>query len=113
MTARNKFFEHNAQHISYREAQVLLCRARGLTIAQAADFLSISPKTIQRHHDNIHCRFDLQGGDRQAEKTILQNTTMKKLKLTVNVLENRDASFGGANEIALTGCTCTCTCCKD
>ncbi|WP_164969611.1 hypothetical protein [Aquirufa rosea] len=39
---------------------------------------------------------------------------MKKLKLTLTVLENRDASFGGSNEVALAGstCTCTCTCCK-
>jgi hypothetical protein len=39
---------------------------------------------------------------------------MKKLKLTINVLENRDSSFGGSQEMPLAfgTCTCTCTCCK-
>lgn len=36
---------------------------------------------------------------------------MKKLNLTISVLENRDETFGGSNEIALSGSTCTTTCC--
>jgi hypothetical protein len=39
---------------------------------------------------------------------------MKKLKLSISVLENRDAAFGGSRDIPLAAgtCTCTCTCCK-
>lgn len=36
---------------------------------------------------------------------------MKKLNLTISVLENRDETFGGSNEIALSGSTCTTCCC--
>ncbi len=41
-----------------------------------------------------------------------QNQTPKKrvLSLTLNVIENRDSSFGNTKELALSG-TCSCTCC--
>jgi len=53
--------------------------------------------------------------ERRYFKSIKFKKLMKKLMLTINVLENRDASFGGSTEVALSGstCTCTCTCCKD
>lgn len=59
MTARDKFFEHDGQRISYREAEVLLCCARGMTIKETADTLFINFKTVKRHRNNIHTRFNL------------------------------------------------------
>jgi DNA-binding CsgD family transcriptional regulator len=61
MTAHEKFFEHNGKRISYREAEVLLCCANNLTVKQTASVLCRSHKTIQRHHENLHTRFDLRG----------------------------------------------------
>lgn len=44
----------------------------------------------------------------------MENPTKKKLKLTLNVIENRDASFGRSKEMPLSGCgccsSCGCTC---
>jgi hypothetical protein len=43
-----------------------------------------------------------------------QNQTPPKrtLTLTLNVIENRDSSFGNTKELAFSGtCTCTTTCC--
>lgn len=38
----------------------------------------------------------------------MENPTKKTLKLMLNVIENRDASFGGSKELPLSG---TCCCC--
>jgi hypothetical protein len=45
--------------------------------------------------------------ERRYFKAIKFKKFMKNLKLNINVLENRDASFGGSTEVALSGSTCT------
>jgi DNA-binding CsgD family transcriptional regulator len=61
MTARDKFFEHDGQRISYREAEVLLCCARGMTIQQTADLLYIGYSTAKTHREHLRTRFGLEG----------------------------------------------------
>lgn len=56
-----RYFHYNGQRISYREAEVLLACAQGLTIEQTAEKLYISPSTIKRHRENLRLRFSLQG----------------------------------------------------
>ena len=60
MTARNKVFEHDGQTITYCEAQILLCCAKGMSIKESAALLCRSHKTIKRHRENIHDRFGIQ-----------------------------------------------------
>lgn len=59
MVIHAKFFEHEGQRISYREAQVLLAFSYGWTIAETAVQFHLSPKTIQRHRENLRHRFSL------------------------------------------------------
>lgn len=54
-------FEHNGHILTYREVEVLLCCAKGMTIKETATTLFISPKTVQRHHENLNLRFGLHG----------------------------------------------------
>lgn len=61
MTVRDKFFEYNGQRISYREGEVLLAYARGITIEQTAEDLNLSESTVKRHRENLRLRFSLQG----------------------------------------------------
>ena len=61
MTAHDKFFEHDGKRITYREAQVLRCCAKGMTAQQTADLLCVCTGTINRHHENIRARFELKG----------------------------------------------------
>lgn len=61
MKSQNVFFEYNGQRISYREAQVLLCCAKGMTKAQTADLLCVSYSTVKAHHEHLRTRFKLKG----------------------------------------------------
>lgn len=61
MTLHQRFFAHNDQIISQREAEVLLAYVLGWTIADTAHTLHISKKTVARHRENIRQRFGLQG----------------------------------------------------
>lgn len=61
MTPHDKFFEYDGQRISYREGQILLAYARGITIEQTAKDLFLSESTIKRHRENLRRRFSLQG----------------------------------------------------
>lgn len=61
MTARDKVFEHDGKRISYREAEMLMCCARGLTVNETADFLCLSKATIKRHREHVREHFDLKG----------------------------------------------------
>jgi DNA-binding CsgD family transcriptional regulator len=61
MTDYNIIFEHNGHTFTYREAQIILCCARGLTAQQAADLLCVSYNTVKTHKDHIRTRFGLKG----------------------------------------------------
>jgi DNA-binding CsgD family transcriptional regulator len=61
MMTTNKVFEYNGQAFTYREAQILLCCARGLTAKQTANLLCISYNTVKTHRDHLRSRFDLHG----------------------------------------------------
>jgi DNA-binding CsgD family transcriptional regulator len=61
MTPQERYFEYNGQRISYREGEVLLSCAQGLTVEQTAEKLSVSNSTIKRHRENLRLRFSLQG----------------------------------------------------
>ncbi len=61
MTDCNKIFEHDGKKITYREAQIIVCCARGLTAHQAADLLCISYHTVKTHREHIRERFGLHG----------------------------------------------------
>ncbi len=54
-------FDWEGKHITRREAEVLLCGARGLTNSQTAEKLFISINTVERHRENVRDRFDLHG----------------------------------------------------
>ncbi|OIN59489.1 response regulator transcription factor [Arsenicibacter rosenii] len=45
--------------LTEREAETLLYCAKGLTITETADKLFISPKTVQRHRENLREKFNL------------------------------------------------------
>lgn len=61
MKTRTMAFEHDGHPISYREAQVLLCYAKGMTACQTADLLCVSYSTVKTHREHIRLRFDLHG----------------------------------------------------
>ncbi|WP_041340836.1 response regulator transcription factor [Runella slithyformis] len=61
MTPHDKFFEYDGQRISYREGEVLLACAQGLTIEQTAKKLFISQHTVKTHREKLRLRFSLQG----------------------------------------------------
>ena len=61
MTVRDKFFEYNGQRISYREGEILLAYAQGITIEQTADDFNLRESTIKRHREKLRRRFSLQG----------------------------------------------------
>ena len=61
MTAQDKFFEHDGKRISYREAEVLLCCAKGMSIEQTANLLNISPATVKSHREHLRERFGTHG----------------------------------------------------
>jgi DNA-binding CsgD family transcriptional regulator len=61
MTDYNKTFEHDGQKFTYREAQIIVCCAHGLTARQAADLFCISYHTVKAHRDHIRDRFGLHG----------------------------------------------------
>lgn len=61
MKSREKVFKHDGKQITYREAEVLLCCANGLTITQTSEVLFISYTTVKTHRENIRSRFMLNG----------------------------------------------------
>lgn len=77
-----RYFHYNGQRISYREGEVLLACAKGWTIADTAETLHISKKTIERHRENIRLRFGLQEyHDLRCFATKLQPELEKWVKL--------------------------------
>ena len=52
---------HDGFRISYREAEVILCCARGYTNQQTADALFLSYHTVKAHKDHLKNRFCLKG----------------------------------------------------
>jgi DNA-binding CsgD family transcriptional regulator len=61
MTPRDKFLEYDGQRISYREGQILLACAQGLTVQETAEKLVISQHTVKTHREKLCARFSLQG----------------------------------------------------
>ena len=61
MAKQVEAFDWEGERITLREAEVLLCGARGLTNPQTADKLFISVKTVERHRENLRERFGLRG----------------------------------------------------
>ncbi len=83
MTAQDKFFEHDGKRITYREAEVLLCCAKGMTSLQTADRLGVCVGTINRHHENIRTRFSLKG---YHTLTCFATTLQPELEKMCNVI---------------------------
>ena len=54
-------FKCEGKIITLREAEVMLCCAKSMTIKETAEFLGISCGTIRKHHDNLRSKFDLKG----------------------------------------------------
>ncbi len=61
MGRKREVFECDGKRITPREAEVLLCCARGLTSRETADRLFISCRTVERHRENLRERLGLIG----------------------------------------------------
>lgn len=51
----------NGHYLTAREAEILWLCLQGLTSPAIAEKLSVSPKTVERHKENIRTRFGLYG----------------------------------------------------
>lgn len=86
MTPHERYFEYNGQRISYREGEVLLAYALGWKIADTANALCVSKKTIERHRENIRLRFGLQEyHDLRCFSTKLQPELEKWVNLPIKM----------------------------
>ena len=61
MKIRPVVFEWEGQVVTYREAQILLCCARGMTTQQTADLLCVTYSTAKTHREHLRARYGLEG----------------------------------------------------
>jgi DNA-binding CsgD family transcriptional regulator len=71
-------FDANSPSITLREAEVLLCCARGMTIQQTSEQLIISTKTVQRHRENVKERFGIRGPNQLLKWAISKQDMLGK-----------------------------------
>ena len=71
-------YECDGKRISLREAEVLLCCARGLTSRETADKLFISPRTVGRHRENLRGRLDLIGPNKLSNWAVRMQPQLEK-----------------------------------
>lgn len=81
-------FPINNQYLTAREAQVLWLCAEGLVTTTIAERLFISPKTINRHRENIRTRFGLTGYHALHQFALKIKPELEKWSISLNTMES-------------------------
>ena len=71
-------FDCDGKRITLREAEVLLCCAHDLTSRETADKLFISPRSVERHRENLRDRFGLIGPHKLSNWAVRMQPQLEK-----------------------------------
>jgi len=78
----------DGEHLTARESEVVWYCAQGYTCAQIAEKLRRSPKTVERHKENVRTRFGLKGHHSLYQFAYKQQEILRKWIVSPTSLGN-------------------------